>query len=350
MLKQFLTILRLPWFRMRWVAASVAVGSLTLGATITPPALAQGSYLQREEVQAYIDELVSDHGFSRLALDEVFSQAEKQDRIIELMSRPAERRLVWHEYRKILVDEPRISQGVTFWQENLDALQRAEQEFGVAPEIIVAIIGVETRYGRVTGNFGVVDALSTLAFDYPPRAAFFRGQLTEHLLLAREEGKNPLSLKGSYAGAMGYGQFIPSSYRNFAVDFDGDGVRDIWTNKTDAIGSVANYFVRHGWSGQDDVVEAVTVNEETPELMSKANSSLRPTETVSYWREQGVKIGSQQPDDRKATLMRMQQPDGADYWLGYDDFYVITRYNHSRLYAMAVHELSQLIVDRRGSQ
>ena len=335
-------------FHSPWLTAVVLAGSLICGPALVPVALAQDAYLPREEVQAYIEELVADHEFSRLALEEVFSQATKQDRIIELMSRPAERRLVWHEYRKILVDEPRISQGVTFWQENLAALQRAEQEYGVAPEIIVAIIGVETRYGRVTGNFGVVDALCTLAFDYPPRAAFFRGQLTEHLLLAREEGKNPLSLKGSYAGAMGYGQFIPSSYRSFAVDFDGDGVRDIWTNKIDAIGSVANYFARHGWSGQGEVVEAVTVNEDTAELMSKTNSGLRPTQTVAFWREQGVNISSKQPASRKATLMRMQQPDGADYWLGYDDFYVITRYNHSRLYAMAVHELSQLIAHRRG--
>ena len=349
MLKQISTNLGSLGLHWRRVTSLVLAASLTWAPAFAPTALAQDSYLPREEVQTYIEELVADHGFSRLALEQVFSQAQKQDRIIELMSRPAERRLVWHEYRKILVDEPRISQGVTFWQENLAALQRAEQEYGVAHEVIVAIIGVETRYGRVTGNFGVVDALSTLAFDYPPRAAFFRGQLTEHLLLAREEGKNPLSLKGSYAGAMGYGQFIPSSYRSFAVDFDGDGVRDIWTNKTDAIGSVANYFARHGWSGQGEVVEAVTVSEETDDLLSKANSGLRPTETVAFWREQGVNISSEQPADRKATLMRMQQPDGADYWLGYDDFYVITRYNHSRLYAMAVHELSQLIVDRRGS-
>ncbi len=327
-----------------------AFGLVVFSAFFAPLTAAQDSYLQRQEVQAYIEELVTEHGFSRQALREVFAQARKQERIIELMSRPAERRLVWHEYRKILVDEPRISQGVTFWQENLAALERAEQVYGVAPEVIVAIIGVETRYGRVTGKFGVVDALSTLAFDYPPRAAFFRGQLTEHLLLAREEGKNPLSLKGSYAGAMGYGQFIPSSYRSYAVDFDGDGVRDIWTNKTDAIGSVANYFARHGWSGQGEVVEAVRLAEERAELVAMANSGLRPTATVGYWREQGVVIDSDQSDDRKATFMRMQQPDGVDYWLGYEDFYVITRYNHSRLYAMAVHELSQLILARRGSR
>ena len=317
------------------------------GALWAPARLANEPYVERPEVQAYIDELVQTHQFSRAALEEVFSQSNRQDRIIELMSRPAERRLVWHEYRKILVDEPRISQGVTFWRDNRAALERAETIYGVPPEIIVAIIGVETRYGRVTGNFGVVDALSTLAFDYPPRAKFFRGQLTQHFLLSREEGKDPLSMKGSYAGAMGYGQFIPSSYRSYAVDFDGDGVRDIWNNKTDAIGSVANYFAENGWRGQHDVVERVSLAAENPELTSLANIALKPTRTVAQWRELGVQVSAEQPANRIATLMRMQQPESAEYWLGFEDFYAITRYNHSRLYAMAVYQLSQAISERR---
>ena len=306
-------------------------------------------YAARTQVQGYIDELVETHGFSRMALEEVFAQASKQERIIELMSRPAERRLVWHEYRKILVDEPRVSQGIIFWRENEAALERAAKIYGVAPEIIVAIIGVETRYGRIMGNFGVVDALSTLAFDYPPRAEFFRGQLTQHFLLSREEGKNPLSMQGSYAGAMGFGQFIPSSYRAYAVDFDGDGVRDIWANKTDAIGSVANYFAEHGWRGAEGVVERVTLGDETSELRALINSGLKPTVTVAEWRTMGVQVRPEQDDSRLATLMRMEQESGNEYWLGYDDFYVITRYNHSRLYAMAVYQLSQAIRKRRES-
>ena len=306
-------------------------------------------YATRTQVQDYIDELVETHGFSRMALEEVFAQASKQERIIELMSRPAERRLVWHEYRKILVDEPRVSQGIIFWRENEAALERAAKIYGVAPEIIVAIIGVETRYGRIMGNFGVVDALSTLAFDYPPRAEFFRGQLTQHFLLSREEGKNPLSMQSSYAGAMGFGQFIPSSYRAYAVDFDGDGVRDIWANKTDAIGSVANYFAEHGWRGAEGVVERVTLGDETSELRALINSGLKPTVTVAEWRTMGVQVGPEQDDRRLATLMRMEQESGNEYWLGYDDFYVITRYNHSRLYAMAVYQLSQAIRKRRES-
>ena len=328
----------------RFIVTSFLGGACALW---TPAGLANESYAERPEVQAYIDELVQTHQFSRTALEGVFSQSTRQNRIIELMSRPAERRLVWHEYRKILVDEPRISQGVTFWRENRAALERAERTYGVPPEIIVAIIGVETRYGRVTGNFGVVDALSTLAFDYPPRAKFFRGQLTQHFLLSREEGKDPLSMKGSYAGAMGYGQFIPSSYRSYAVDFDGDGVRDIWSNKTDAIGSVANYFAENGWRGQNDVVERVSLAAETAELTSLANGALKPTRTVAQWRDLGVRVSAEQPANRRATLMRMQQPESAEYWLGFEDFYAITRYNHSRLYAMAVYQLSQAIIERR---
>ena len=211
------------------------------------------SYLSRAEVDAYIEELIQQHDFSRPELEEVLAAAERRQDIIDLMRRPAERRLNWHEYRKIFLDEQRIAGGVEFWQQNQATLERAEKEYGVAPEVIVAIIGVETRYGRVTGRHRVVDALMTLAFDYPPRASFFRKELTQFLLLAREEGKNPTSLTGSYAGAMGFGQFIPSSYRNYAVDFDRDGVRDIWQNRTDAIGSVANYFSRHGWRGAAQV-------------------------------------------------------------------------------------------------
>ncbi|MEC7663125.1 MAG: lytic murein transglycosylase, partial [Pseudomonadota bacterium] len=167
------------------------------------------SYLQRQDIDAYINELVQQHDFSRAELEEVFAAAQRRQDIIDLISRPAERRLNWQEYSKIFLDEQRIARGVEFWVQNKETLERAERQYGVPPEVIVAIIGVETRYGRVTGGHRVVDALTTLGFDYPPRAKFFRKELTQFLLLAREEGKNPLSLKGSYAGAMGFGQFIP---------------------------------------------------------------------------------------------------------------------------------------------
>ena len=304
------------------------------------------SYLSRAEVDAYIEELIQQHNFSRPELEEVLAAAERRQDIIDLMRRPAERRLNWHEYSKIFLDEQRIAGGVEFWQQNQATLERAQKEYGVAPEVIVAIIGVETRYGRVTGRHRVVDALMTLAFDYPPRASFFRKELTQFLLLAREEGKNPISLTGSYAGAMGFGQFIPSSYRSYAVDFDQDGVRDIWQNRNDAIGSVANYFSRHGWRGAEQVTLPVQLKAETEQLLLIANQSLKPTHSIAEMAEMGVIVDGLDPDAR-VLLLRLLGGEKPEYWLGFDDFYVITRYNRSRLYAMAVYQLGQEIVKRR---
>tara|TARA_S200000501_G_scaffold302380_1_gene289824 strand:+ start:920 stop:1918 length:999 start_codon:yes stop_codon:yes gene_type:complete len=318
---------------------------LTIVATFSTVASAE-SYLARQEVEAYIVELIAEHNFSRQELEEVLAAAERRQDIIDLMRRPAERRLNWLEYGKIFLDEQRIAGGVEFWQQNQATLQRAEKEYGVPPEVIVAIIGVETRYGRVTGKHRVVDALMTLAFDYPPRARFFRKELTQFLLLAREEGKSPMSLLGSYAGAMGYGQFIPSSYRSYAVDFDQDGVRDIWQNRIDAIGSVANYFSRHGWRGVGDVTVPVQIKTETEQLRSLANESLKPTHSVAEMTEMGVIADGLDPEAR-VLLLRLSGGKNPEYWLGFNDFYVITRYNHSRLYAMAVYQLGQEILRRR---
>ena len=318
---------------------------LTIVATFSTVASAE-SYLARQEVEAYIVELIAEHNFSRQELEEVLAAAERRQDIIDLMRRPAERRLNWHEYGKIFLDEQRIAGGVEFWQQNQATLQRAEKEYGVPPEVIVAIIGVETRYGRVTGKHRVVDALMTLAFDYPPRARFFRKELTQFLLLAREEGKSPMSLLGSYAGAMGYGQFMPSSYRSYAVDFDQDGVRDIWQNRIDAIGSVANYFSRHGWRGVGDVTVPVQIKTETEQLRSLANESLKPTHSVAEMTEMGVIADGLDPEAR-VLLLRLSGGKNPEYWLGFNDFYVITRYNHSRLYAMAVYQLGQEILRRR---
>ena len=304
------------------------------------------SYLKRADVGAYIDELIQQHGFSRQELEEVLAAAERRQDIIDLMRRPAERRLNWHEYSKIFLDEQRIAGGVEFWQQNRATLERAQRKYGVAPEVVVAIIGVETRYGRVTGRHRVIDALMTLAFDYPPRASFFRKELTQFLVLAREEGKNPTSLMGSYAGAMGYGQFIPSSFRNYAVDFDRDGVRDIWQNRVDAIGSVANYFSRHGWGGTTEVTVPVRVKAETEQLLEIANGSLKPTHSVAEMAAMGVIVDDLDPEAR-VFLLRLMGGEMPEYRLGLNDFYVITRYNHSRLYAMAVYRLGQEIKKRR---
>jgi membrane-bound lytic murein transglycosylase B len=295
----------------------------------------------RADVQSYVDELVAEHGFERAMLLRIFGATERQQGIIDAISRPAERVLEWHEYRQIFLTESRVAQGVEFWHANRDDLARAEAEYGVPAPMIVAIIGVETLFGRNKGRWRVMDALATLAFDYPPRSAFFRRELTQFLLLAREEGKDPLALVGSYAGAMGYGQFIPSSYRAYAVDFDGDGRRDIWDNRTDAIGSVANYFRVHGWNPHGQVVARVGIRGAEPPITGR----LELTQTVGELRRAGVALDgwSTLPDDEAAVLMRMIGTDGAEYWLGLNNFYVITRYNRSSMYALAVFQLSQEI-------
>jgi len=300
-------------------------------------------YENRDSVKGFVNEVAKKDGFDPQQLLSIFEQVEKKQRIIDLISRPAEKAKPWHEYREIFVTAPRIAAGVEFWEENEAALNRAGSKFGIPIEIIVAVIGVETNYGRNKGSFRVMDALSTLAFDYPPRARFFRSELRELLLLAREENKDPLELIGSYAGAMGYGQFIPSSFRAYAIDFDGDGARDIWSNQTDAIGSVANYFFRHGWDGEGPIAVPVTVTDERADQF--ANQGLKPKRSIAELRKAGVEHVSL-PDQTLGALFRLEGRGGWEYWLGLHDFYVVTRYNHSHMYALAVVQLSQAVRSR----
>jgi membrane-bound lytic murein transglycosylase B len=307
-------------------------------------------YGDRAEVAAYIENLSQEHGFSQQALQDLFEGAHLRQDIIDRISRPAEKTWTWARYRSHLVDADRVERGVDFWSDNVATLNRAAEEYGVAPEYIVAILGIETRYGQITGNFSVLDALATLGFDYPPRAKFFRKELTQFLLLAREEGKDPRVLKGSYAGAMGYGQFIPSSYRHYAVDFNGDGVRDIWQDSEDAIGSIANYFARHKWSGDGPVALPARLTESSDQntVSKMANASLKPKHTLAELRALGIQIDGADTllPDTKAALFKLEAEGGDEYWLGLHDLYVITRYNHSHLYAFAVHQLSQAIKEQ----
>ena len=305
---------------------------------------AWSDYWTRPEVGDYIDGLVVDHALDRDWLIRAFKGAVKSDDVIGKISKPAEKALAWHEYRAIFLTDKRIEGGLEFAQAHRDALDAATRRFDVPSEIIVAIIGVETFYGRYLGTHRVIDALSTLAFDYPPRSAFFKSELTQFLLLAREEGKDPLEPVGSYAGAMGYGQFISSSYRNYSVDFDGDGRRDIWTNKTDAIGSVANYFARHGWKGRNDPAVRVEIGDER--VLKVADAGLELAHTVGELRALGAVVPDRVADDEKAALFTMGLADGNEYWLGLHDFHVITRYNRSALYALAVLQLSEAIGSR----
>jgi len=296
-------------------------------------------YVNHDGVKRFMDELVNEHGFERAYLQAQFDQAVRKQNILDAISRPAEKSKPWKDYRKIFVTDKRINQGKAFLEKYQADLQRAEDSYGVPKQIIAAIIGVETYYGRIKGSYRVVDALSTLAFDYPPRSKFFRKQLKEYFLLVREQGFDPLDVKGSYAGAMGYGQFIPSSYRHYAVDFDGDGVADIINNPIDAIGSVANYFKMHGWKTGAPVVSKARVAETHNDEL--ANSGLKPKVSVGEIRKQGFTPRADYADDELATLIKLDGKRGLEYWVGLKNFYVITRYNHSRMYAMAVYQLSE---------
>ncbi|NND66226.1 MAG: lytic murein transglycosylase B [Halioglobus sp.] len=296
---------------------------------------------------AVIDELVAEEGFDREQLLAVFGAAERKDKILEAISRPAEKVKPWHEYRAIFLTEQREKEGVTFFERHRDTFMRAEAEFGVPAEVILAIMGVETYYGRIAGSYRVLDALSTLAFDYPRRSAFFTSELKHYLILIRDQGFKPQDMIGSYAGAMGFGQFMPSSYRSYAIDFDGDGVIDIWNNPVDAIGSVANYFVRHGWRTGEAVVFAAAARESVAdENFVQTRKDLEPVRTVADFAALGITARQELPPQALATAMKFQLEDGYEYWLGLHNFYVITRYNHSAMYAMSVYQLSQRLAQR----
>lgn len=303
--------------------------------------LVSAGYQEHGEAKTLIKEMVAEHGFDQAALITLFSAANKKDSILTAIAKPAEKTMEWEKYQDIFLTEKRIAEGKAFLKTHAEALARAEAMYGVPARMITAIIGVETFYGTRKGSDRVIDALSTLAFDYPPRAKFFRKELVQFLLLAREQGFDPLALKGSYAGAMGYGQFIPSSYRHYAVDFDGDKVADLFQNVNDAIGSVANYFAEHKWQKDGPVTFPVTLNGE--QWQSLIATTLKPAHKVSDLRAAGVVMPEHLPDDADARLQLLQGKAGPEYWVTLHNFYVITRYNLSHLYAMAVFQLSEKI-------
>lgn len=321
---------------------------LCLGGTLvmaTLPAQA-ASALDYEASQPFIEKMQTQHGFNPRQLTGLLGQSRIRDDILKVIARPAEKK-PWHQYRPIFVTPARVKGGLAFWDKHEAILGRAEQEYGVPAEIIVAIIGVETRYGKHTGRYRVIDALSTLAFAYPPRSAFFTSELEHYLLMTREEQVDPLTLKGSYAGAMGQPQFISSSFRSFAVDFDADGKRDIWNNPADAIGSVANYFHRHGWRNGEPIAARVNTSGVTDETLLESKT-LKPSLSLAELQAKGVEAipGDFNPE-LLSTLIGLEQEEDREYWLGLHNFYVITRYNHSALYAMAVYQLSQEIKAQR---
>lgn len=304
-----------------------------------------GDFANNPNAQQFIDKMVNKHGFDRQQLQEILSQAKRLDSVLRLMDNQAPTTSVkppsgpngaWLRYRKKFITPDNVQNGVIFWNQYEDALNRAWQVYGVPPEIIVGIIGVETRWGRVMGKTRILDALATLSFNYPRRAEYFSGELETFLLMARDEQDDPLNLKGSFAGAMGYGQFMPSSYKQYAVDFSGDGHINLW-DPVDAIGSVANYFKAHGWVKGDQV--AVMANGQAPGLPN----GFKTRYSISQLAAAG--LTPQQPlgNHQQASLLRLDVGTGYQYWYGLPNFYTITRYNHSTHYAMAVWQLGQAV-------
>lgn len=312
---------------------------------------ALANYADQPAVQSFIAEMHEKYQYNQDDLKKMFSQAKKQDEVIKLMNRPAEAK-PWYKYRPIFVTPSRAQDGAAFWNKHADTLEDVQKRYGVPPEIVVAIIGAETNYGKNVGTFPVFDTLTTLAFDYPRRAPFFRSELVQFLLLTHEEQLNPMEIKGSYAGAMGPPQFMPSSYRAYAVDFDGGDQIDLLNNINDAIVSVGNYLNRHGWQAHGPVaVRAEVKGQAYKQLISnelrQGMSVLKPqkpsitmSELKKYdiYPEQNI-VGSQ-----KVSFIELEGENSKEYWLGFNNFYSITRYNHSNLYAMAIYQLSQEIL------
>jgi membrane-bound lytic murein transglycosylase B len=303
--------------------------------------------LKRPEIVAFVSDVVERDPLKKKQVLALLRKGEPQPKIIEAMTRPAEKVTPWWEYHDRFLTEERISQGAQFYAEHRESLERIASARGIPPEYLVAIMGVETKYGRFTGHYRVLDALMTLAFDYPPRSDYFRGELEQFLLLYSEEHLDPVKVTGSYAGAMGVPQFMPSSYRLFAVDGNADQKRDLWNDWDDILASIANYFVEHGWEAGGPVLAETKLEPEPKFQIDTRNLELN--ETVESLNAQGVEIVGDQTGTTPVVLVSAEQQDGPAYRVGFKNFYVITRYNRSARYAMAVHDLADAIIQRVNS-
>lgn len=317
------------------------------GATVSP--IGRGDYGGYAATARLIDKLVREEGFDQAHLEQVFARVERQQWILDFLNKPKGKKSsvstgAWTRYRAKFLTEANISKGASFWRRYDGVLRRAEAKYGVPPEYVVAIIGVETRYGGYTGKHRVIDALATLAFDYPRRSEFFTGELEAFLIMSRDEGFDPFQPRGSYAGAMGLGQFMPSSFHKWAVDFDGDGKRDLW-NPVDAIGSVANYFSDHGWREGEPVIVRARASGSGARAMKTGYDTSYRLDALSG---EGVVATAALDGGDRVSLVKLDARGGYEYWLGLKNFYVITRYNHSSYYAMAVHQLAQAVRGRHG--
>ena len=317
------------------LAALCVTASAAWAVDVDPAAVTQAR-------TAFIARMAAEHGFDADELGAVLERTEINQEILEAISRPAERVLAWHEYRNNFLTDTRIEGGVQFWRRHTAAIGRASEAFGVTPELLVAILGVETNYGARMGRYRVVDALATLAFAYPPRSGFFTAELEEFFLLARDEGMDPEAILGSYAGAMGAGQFISSSFRAYAVDGNGDGTRDLWGDWDDILASVANYFSAHGWRPGEPVVQRAAVA--AGRSPGDTPNSMDLDDTVADLWETGYDFATNLPDETPVTLVSLDGADGQEFWVGFHNFRVITRYNRSVMYALAVYQLGRTIL------
>ena len=294
----------------------------------------------------FVERAVSEYGLSETSVRALLSEAEYKQSIIDAISSPAEGK-PWHEYRQIFLTDKRINEGIDFWIENRELIATASKKFGVDEAIIVAIIGVETFYGRNTGGYRTIDALVTLGFYYPKnlssdRSAFFSGEMLHFMQLANEEGLPAAEITGSYAGAMGMGQFMPSSYREYAIDFDEDGSRDLWRSTADVVGSVANYLHRHGWQPDQPVTSRAWASKDAA-FAEISSRSYKPSIDVAEWKDRGFKSSTELAPDMPAGVIKLVEEGRNSYWLVFNNFYVITRYNRSPRYAMAIYDLSREI-------
>jgi membrane-bound lytic murein transglycosylase B len=326
-------------------AAIAALFALALGVAPAPAQTPPPEFRpQRAEIESFIGHMVRTHGFDARELHAMFAQVRPSQGVQRAIAAPSTAK-PWHEFRPLFVDQSRIDNGVRFWDTHADLLTNARTEFGVPEAIVVSIVGIETRYGRFTGSFRIVEALSTLAFDTQNRPDYFRQELEQFLLLAREQGWDALAVTGSYAGAMGLPQFMPSSYRRYAIDFNKDGKVDLWRDPADVIGSVASYLRQFGWKDGTPVVLPARV--ETPEVQGLLDLGLKPSLDLAQWRMRGVEAMNEAPATLTAALFRLDLVGGAEYWLGLDNFYALLQYNRSRNYAMAVHDLAREITRER---
>ena len=331
----------LRWLRARFVTLAVVLLAPLAGGSCA----AAGTRVLdlRTEIEPFAARMEENHDVSAQRIHALLAEARVLDSVLEAMQRPAERK-PWHAYRKIFITEKRIAGGARFWREHAAALTRAEERFGVPPEIVVAIIGVESFYGRYRGRYRVLDALATLGFRYPRRSEFFLSELEAFVLLCDEERLDPLSVEGSYAGAMGISQFISSSYLSYAIDFDGDGSRDLLRSPEDAVGSVANYLSEHGW--RPGAVVAVRADVRGDAFRPIVEQGMKPHASLASIRAAGVSFSTYAADEEQGALLEFETADGHEYWVGLANFHAITRYNHSRLYALAVVQLARRIRER----